>query len=162
MKMIHMPIATMPKYKYLIYWRNSKQCILQASVRVYPHNSTQPKGLPVMSFRNNGTLQKWYITIIPPEIGKYSTHKTWQTLKCLMVIYHWLGVVFKRKFLNLLYDWHSWYFKFKFLKSSFFSLQYDIVFLLCSFYSTILWGGIFLLEEYRFCNIVLFSPRMLG
>ena len=118
MKMIHMPIATMPKYKYLIYWRNSKQCILQASVRVYPHNSTQPKGLPVMSFRNNGTLQKWYITIIPPEIGKYSTHKTWQTLKCLMVIYHWLGLVFKIKFLNLLYDWHV--LNSNFLKSRFF------------------------------------------
>ena len=118
MKMIHMPIATMPKYKYLIYWRNSKQCILQASVRVYPHNSTQPKGLPVMSFRNNGTLQKWYITIIPPEIGKYSTHKTWQTLKCLMVIYHWLGLVFKIKFLNLLYDWHV--LNSNFLKSRYF------------------------------------------
>ena len=115
MKMIHMPIATMPKYKYLIYWRNS---ILQASVRLYPHNSTQPKGLPVMSFRNNGTLQKWYITIIPPEIGKYSTHKTWQTLKCLMVIYHWLGLVFKIKFLNLLYDWHV--LNSNFLKSRYF------------------------------------------
>ena len=118
MKMIHMPIATLPKYKYFIYWRNSKQCILQASVRAYPHNSTQPKGLPVMSFRNNGTLQKWYISIIPPEIGKYSTHKTWQTLKCLMVIYHWLGLVFKIKFLNLLYDWHV--LNSNFLKSRFF------------------------------------------
>ena len=118
MKMIHMPIATLPKYKYFIYWRNSKQCILQASVRAYPHNSTQPKGLPVMSFRNDGTLQKWYISIIPPEIGKYSTHKTWQTLKCLMVIYHWLGLVFKIKFLNLLYDWHV--LNSNFLKSRFF------------------------------------------
>ena len=118
MKMIHMPIATLPKYKYFIYWRNSKQCILQASVRAYPHNSTQSKGLPVMSFRNDGTLQKWYISIIPPEIGKYSTHKTWQTLKCLMVIYHWLGLVFKIKFLNLLYDWHV--LNSNFLKSRFF------------------------------------------
>lgn len=141
MKMIHMPIATLPKYKYFIYWRNSKQCILQASVRAYPHNSTQPKGLPVMSFRNNGTLQKWYISIIPPEIGKYSTHKTWQTLKCLMVIYHWLGVVFKRKFLNMLYDWHSWYFKFKFLKSRFFftAVWYCFSPVLLLFYNSVRW-----------------------
>ena len=28
-----------------------------------------------MSFENNGTLQKWHMANIPPEIDTYDTHK---------------------------------------------------------------------------------------
>ena len=39
-----------------------------------------------MSFENNGTLQKWHMANIPPEIDTYDTHKNgalqkWPTLR---------------------------------------------------------------------------------
>ena len=64
---------------------------------------------PLMPFENNSTLKKWHMTITPPKIDKYDTHKkccrtkmTHLAKKCLMVICQGLGrVIFLRESLNL-------------------------------------------------------------
>ena len=76
-----------------------------------------------MSFENNETSQKWRMANIPPEIGKYNTHKKWYVTftktahlakKCPEDICQELyWVIFKRKFFNLLYDSDSWSWDFK-------------------------------------------------
>ena len=38
-------------------------------------NSIQQKRYPIMLFENNGTLQKWHLTNILPEINKYGIHQ---------------------------------------------------------------------------------------
>ena len=45
-------------------------------------NCSQQKSHPLMSFENNGTLQKWYMTNILPKINKYDgTHNKWYLIK---------------------------------------------------------------------------------
>ena len=47
-------------------------------------NGTQQKKHPLMPFKNNGTLQKWYMTNAPPKIDKYDTHRK----RCLTKMTH--------------------------------------------------------------------------
>ena len=44
-------------------------------------NGTQQKKHLLMSFENNGTLQKWQMTNTPPKLDKHDSHNKWSLTK---------------------------------------------------------------------------------
>ena len=61
--------------------RYKKQKNKNSTISTPNKNGIQQKKNPLMTFENNGTLQKWYMTNTPPKIDKYATQKKWYLTK---------------------------------------------------------------------------------